>query len=373
MYFFTNFFGNIAGWVYMFLWFVVFLNIFLKSKVLDKIGILGLFIFSIFFLGLRDEYSATDTYNYVLNFLAIKENPYKYNYGDFKVEFGFYFLNVLISRIGDWQFFLVSIVVLQLAFLLATAVIFNIRFQSPVLLAYISFLPGFDMLTNGIRQGLALCLFMLLLSLVHKKKISKLWLISTFLFHASMIVVIPGIFYNIIKKFGILFITLFFLLLFLYFFSGAEYIETLKYELGYFVNENFNLNVYELGYKLYKNIVSEFEFTLTFKYYFLFLLILFLIFSLTLLAKLKLNQSVKSRTEILLSYVIYFSILYGVLWFSPHSYRLMYLTYIPLIFIIIISLEQLSVRYTILYFVVIFISAFFVYGSNTFANFHFIY
>src|SRR5690606_39260681 len=132
--------------------------------------------------------SGTDTQAYVDLF-----NQMKYSI-DFEStwEIFYKYLAYFLSLMTDSRGFIFFNVLLQLFLISYIARKLEVRNIPLVLLAYISFLPGFDLLTNGLRQGIsngiALIIFMLWLN---RKKIGKFAVILIPLLHKSILTYIP--------------------------------------------------------------------------------------------------------------------------------------------------------------------------------------
>lgn len=110
--------------------------------------LLSLFVISIY-CGLRSFTSGVDTPSYVEYFYS--------DDGAFgKYEFGFSGFTYVFQLIGSPSLYLYAIVLWELLFLVIAARSLGVRSTALIVLAYVSFLPGLDMLTNGLRAGMAL-------------------------------------------------------------------------------------------------------------------------------------------------------------------------------------------------------------------------
>tara|TARA_A100001391_G_scaffold194032_2_gene169974 strand:- start:3532 stop:4614 length:1083 start_codon:yes stop_codon:yes gene_type:complete len=113
------------------------------------------------FLGFRSFDSGKDTMGYV--------KYYAEGFNNFDFEIGYYYISKLLSLFFSPSVYLFTIAFLSLIMLVIASAIWRIKNISLVLIVYIGLLPGLDMLTNTIRNGLALNLSTLLVTLsIHK-------------------------------------------------------------------------------------------------------------------------------------------------------------------------------------------------------------
>ncbi|EGQ8204168.1 hypothetical protein GWZ47_16590 [Vibrio cholerae] len=141
---------------------LLFLALAIVFKKNDIIIIHISFIFVIVFsalFGLRSEKSGTDTIEYIEYFQSKLQNPD----GNYRFELGFEHITSFFAIFGSDEFYIFSLTFLILIFLLISAC----RFKCNVaifLVSFFCFLPGLDMITNGIRNTLATIISLLLLS-----------------------------------------------------------------------------------------------------------------------------------------------------------------------------------------------------------------
>ncbi len=373
MQYFYNFLYSPAGIFYV----VIFIGILLfiyneKNKKLDGFLSLTIFLFSIFFLGLRDIDSGRDTesYLYVFEHLNIFSTYW---------DKTFVFFTYLSSLVGDKYFYIVLNVLIQLLFVYIGAHLLNIKSKSIVLLAYISFMPGFDMLTNGLRQGLSSSLIMIVFILAYiKNKIPKISIFSALLMHKS---VLYYLFYYFAEKlmknkltsrlFNILFVAIFSLIVLWHF---IDYSSSLA-ELFSSILLPLNDSSFTVGGHLNKYLLNDSDNMLVgaYKYYFTFLAL----FLMSIFYVYKKYTHCWMENKGLLNFwflTFFLTFFYALLWKSPYSYRFMYSMFLAGILVSTISIEIVNKRvYKLIYLLIVFISAVLVYGSNTFVNFKFIY
>jgi len=363
-----NFFFSIPGFCYILIWILVFFaTILTKKKIFDHLGSISILLFSFVFLGCRDEFSGTDTYRYVQYFNNIT------SFFDGTKEPGYGLFTIILKFFGNWQFFLVANVLVQLFILYLICVFLELRVKSVVLLFYISMMPGFDMLTNGLRQGLAISFGMLVWTLAfYKNYVPKIFFCSVLLFHKSMLSFIPAVIFGNVKNnrfSNILFkyLVWVFLIFILFYEIFGNYLGFEKY----FQYLSFDLlgSTQTVDQRLETIFLSNTQILVGyFKYYFLLLVLFFIVF-------ISMHRKYVHNNPALLNLVKTFNflaMLYAVMWISPHSYRFMYLCFLPGTVVVFILLKLINRRdyYGIIMFLIL-ISSILVYSSNTFKNFTF--
>ncbi|MFQ1832920.1 EpsG family protein [Aeromonas veronii] len=120
------------------------------------LGIIALLLCS-FFIGFRSIDSGTDTKEYYYYFQYINDFPSRF-------EFGFEIITHIIKNFFDYQVYFFLICFLTLFLLVVSCHINNVNCLL-FLGVSLSFLPGLDLITNGIRNGLSISLGIFILSL----------------------------------------------------------------------------------------------------------------------------------------------------------------------------------------------------------------
>ncbi|MFA5993834.1 MAG: EpsG family protein [Parcubacteria group bacterium] len=363
-----NFLFSFSGISYLVVWLAVLLSMLQRNKNFDSIASAFVYLFTFFFLGLRDEYSGTDTKGYVDYFLtgaAVFGDP----------EPAYEIFTKVLREIGNWEFFLFANVAIQLVFISLICSILDFKNKAIVLLAYISFMPGFDMLTNGLRQGLAVTFAILVWAAsFYKSYIPKISIFSVILFHKSMLAYIPLYFISRIKsEKNITFLINFFFFLFLFFIVMWHVVGTM-FDMSLFI-DYFSFSIYgtslTFGEKMNVYMTSEQDMLLgVLKYYFLLVII---IFQVTYFLLIKHFTFSKNYSHILkLGFLFfYLTLVYSLSWESPFSFRFMYVSYLPglLLSLSLIQKYNKNEYYFIAMFFIL-LSAVMTYGSNTYSKFH---
>ncbi|MDX1303674.1 EpsG family protein [Photobacterium sp.] len=148
-----------------------------------------LFVITIsFFIGFRSEFSGVDTQTYIKIFYqAVESNELVLNY-----ELFFSLIIYLSSQFLSVEMYLFFIAFFSFLGLLIAARMLNLSNATVFIVVFLAFLPGLDLVTNGIRNGLSLTLglpFFVYAMIVNKSKrlIPKLINITPVFFHYSYI------------------------------------------------------------------------------------------------------------------------------------------------------------------------------------------
>lgn len=366
----THFFSNITGIFYLLIWLVALISVIEKKKLVKFWSIVMILSFSFIFLGLRNETSGTDTMSYVKYFNSDKSNDgFELLYNGFT-----YLLRLVTGSAG----FIFANVFIQILLIILICRAMKLQNTVLVLLAYISFLPGFDMLTNGLRQGLSTCIVTLIFVLAYQRQvIPKIAAFLVVILHKSALPF--GLFYflawiknekwmfKIINLMAIVFITLIVL------WHGINLTDSLSGLTTILSLPMFDVDQ-SVGNKFNIYLISEQQILSgLFKYYFLLILAGFLG---TFYLYRKQVKSLTNRRPILLfaMLVFFLAIPYALIWQSPYSYRFMYSAFLPgLVFCVkLIEIENRK-KHLIYLLGILFVSAILTYGSNTYLNFNYIF
>lgn len=172
--------GNI---VYIFLFYCLLLLSFLFNRIKNfftlYLACSSVIVVSVF-LGFRSLDSGKDTHGYVKYFTD--------GFKNFNFEFGFYYFSNFLSYFLDAAGYLYVIAVLSIIFIALAAFSFKIKNISLVVLIYSGLLPGLDMLTNTIRNGLALNISALIIILsLHINKFKILTLLPAMIHNSTVL------------------------------------------------------------------------------------------------------------------------------------------------------------------------------------------
>lgn len=369
----TTFFSSFAGIFYIIIFILVYISFLNKNKILDIVSSILIILYALFFLGLRNVYSGTDTEGYVLQFLAIHKDGKVINW-----DYLFTAFTYLISVLGNKYVFIAMNVIIQLIFIWIITNLLGLKNKSVVLLGYISIMPGFDMLTNGLRQGFSGAIIFLIFCLAYYK--NKLPKVSTFLvliLHKSTLsYLIFYFFHRLIKNkinfrlFNIIFFIIIFQIILWHLFDFRNILSF------YFATLNIPLvdSVFNVGEKLNTYLLNDSEMLVgIFKYYFLVIMMYFLI---NFYVYKNSISDWKSNYKILNIWLLVFflSLIYSTMWITPFSYRFMYPMFLPGLIATILSIDITNKKSSKIVFMgMLFVSAILIYGSNKFSNFEFIY
>lgn len=368
--YFEHFFFSITGISYLLVFLITFYSLIKNNKNFDLIALVMIYSFALFFLGFRDSNSGSDTLRYTQSFNAVSHGYIENNY-----EPAYNIWLVFVSYIGNWEFYIFLNVLMQLILITISLIFFNIEKKSLILLAYISFLPGFDMLTNGMRQGLSVGFALFIYSIsYYRQYLPKLVIFSLIFFHKSTLVFIPIYFFSRLKSeklllalIKILFLALISLII-IWNVMANNFDITALVDILTVTLPGTSLS---LGAKLsmYMNNDADILHGI-FKYYFLSILVLFLsVFLFFQKEILKRKDSNLILKYALLVFII--SLSYAIAWPGSYSYRFMYTAFLPALILAVITLNSIkSIKYYSYFMLVILIAAILTYGSNNYGKFN---
>lgn len=360
-----------GGIIYIIISFFVILSIASRNKYLEILSTFSIFVFCIFFLGLRDINSGTDTFNYITTL--------KYSINNSRPEgwdFVFFFLSKLLYYTNNPSLFISGMVTLQLSLILIIAHLLKTKNKALILYIYISLMPGFDMLTNGLRQGISAPLALLLFSLIFiKKKIPKFSILTIIFLHKSTLTYFASSFLQFFVKrkneqyfFKYMFIISICIIISWHFFDFTNQLNLAASKLQIQILDSSFL----LGDKLSAYLTDNTEIIQgIYKYYFSIIALLLLLPKLLIKNTTSSIQNNLDFTPIWISIYI-FTLIYALVWESSYSYRFMYTMFLPGI---IASVHATESKHKITFYIALgtFVLGIFTYGSNTFINFKYLF
>lgn len=361
-----NFFFSITGISYLLIWLMVSISIIDKKRTIKFWTVSMILFFSFLFLGLRSETSGTDTLNYVKYFNS------NTSYEGFEVFYNAF--TSLLRLITGPEGFIFANVLVQMVLIVLICRIIKLQNMALVLLAYISFLPGFDMLTNGLRQGISTCVVTLIFALAYQRQsIPKIITFCVVFLHKSALTF--GLFYflawiknekylfRIINLMAIAFVLLIALWHLINFTEDLSVFATTvsmpMFDVDQSVGNKFNIYL----------IADQEILSGAFKYYFLLILSGFL--STFYIYRKRIKLLPDKRLVLLFAMLVFLLALpYALIWQSPYSYRFMYSAFLPGLVFAVKMIEIGDQKKHLLYMLVILlVSAVLTYGSNTYLNF----
>ena len=293
--------------------------------------------FFILIFGLRTINSGADTEAYRLFFE-------EYIYGDAGefTDFGFLLFADFVSFFtSDSKVFIISIFLVQLLLLFSSLKILRVSNISFFLITFVFLMPGFDMISNTIRQGLSVSFVFLALSLYLRNltKTSLFIILVAFSIHVSSAVYFLLFFLS--SKFWIKVHKILLMIILIVFFmsnffnaSVAEFLHSLGVPgvVGLVINKLYNYEAYNDGrltgiYKLY---------------FFLIYYVPVLIFLFHKEAKQKIIENKHVNAVITFYLIVLF--IYALISKGTFSFRLLYVIY-PVLIYILIQLYLLKGQY----------------------------
>lgn len=354
-----NYIHSFTGLSYLLISILLLLSILTKNKKLDLLSSLFIFTFSLIFLGFRDMHSGVDTIVYVTEFNSMNNN--------LNIELFYkYFMNILSSFTNAETFIFLN-VFLQISIVMLITKLIKINNQSIVLYAYISMMPGFDMLTNGIRQGLSTTIIMLIFVLIYfNKKLNSYFIVISLFLHKSVLIFIPTIFllkYPTKKLVTVLIYISIFIFIFWSLNNNTQILNNYISRINILMPGTSST----IGQKFSQYLLQDNSEMLSgiLKYYFLTIILLFsFIFFIT-------KNVIKEKKEILILSILFFYLVipYAISFPSPYSYRFMYTSFLPGLLLSVLLIEN-DRKKLIFFYLITFIFGIFTYGSNTYSKFN---
>jgi hypothetical protein len=135
-------------------------------------------------IGLRSFESGTDTLAYVRYFESIHTST-------IQLEPIFYLYTLVFNSLGSETAYIFSLSILPLIFIHYSCITLNVDRPALVICLFLSFVPGIDLITNGLRQGLALTMFLVVVGIAPYRPATRVLLyVVPVLIHFSGIMVV---------------------------------------------------------------------------------------------------------------------------------------------------------------------------------------
>jgi hypothetical protein len=341
---------------------ILYKRIKINSDIFNFIILLYLMVLA---LGFRTIFSGVDTASYYQYYNEVASSGV--NTRDY--EFGFFGITLLSHYLGGWDFFLAFSVILQLLSVYLAAYFFKIKQPNLAVFLYVALLPGFDLLTNGLRQGIALSVGSVFLVLSLYRNNLKLFNLIAIAFHKSTIVYIFSFFMPKNEKINISYIKALLILgvvVVVIGYMGSFLDGSIKFEDILplpLIGTNHTLGA-KIDMYLYieKQLLSE-----SMKAYFLVLSYIILFpFIYGIFFKPHLVKSVLSFG--LFCLCLHFIFL--LIWWTNFAYRFMYISYIPSVLLFVKCTELIGLKRLRYYmFLILVFGILSTYGSNNFSSF----
>lgn len=276
-----------------------------------------IYIFSVF-IGFRSKSSGVDTKAYYKYYADIEDRITP----DFSFEPGFTFFTQLMTQIASVEVYIFILSFVQLLFVYLSAKLLNINNKLIAVVVFISFIPGFDMLTNGVRGGitLAIGLPVLIISVINHNRLAVINFFPAFMHASYAIIAIISLF---TKRFASPKVNLFIFSCSLSLFMIWLVVNPLSL-LSIFDGVSKQVNY--LGRLIRYLIIEKELMSLSVKLYFI---IISILFSCAYFITLKYNKSAQYDKVLTRMAFITLSIqfVYALFSFSQYSYRFMFLAY----------------------------------------------
>lgn len=325
-----------------------------KNKLIILTAFMPLLLYTVYMIGFRNSLSGTDTLSYI-DYYNNYNNYNNYNIFDGRFELLFEFLIYIFQYIGVpvnvFLFFIFSITITF--FLKCFSKEVNIEIILLSLICFISFITGFDLLINVIRNGLAISIGTYA---VIKYKSNKKFIFFNFIVIASLIHTSSLIFllYPVVEHFcqtknnvKFSFLVFFICIVFSYFNLGKEL-------LSYFALDN--IYIYQ-RVNAYVNDDSNILGGIM-KYYFLIVSLIPIV-----LFFLKMTKSYS-----ILSFFYISIIPYSLIFQSPQSQRFSYIPFGLMIYLIVMAYNNSNVNKKIMILIMMSFSFLITLSTNNVGN-----
>lgn len=313
-------------------------------------------------LGFRSRFSGVDTMSYFNYFNDVSSNQTP----DYSFELGFTYFTFFMTSITSVEIYIFFLTFIQLLSLYLSCKLLNIENKLLCIVLFIVFMPGLDMLTNGLRGGvsLAIGLVVLVATVIKNNRLAALNFLPM-LIHASYgILAIISLFTQRFSRSSIH--TLLFSLS-LFFFTVWVFVNPLSMLA---VIEGYSQESNYLG-KLVRYLIIEKELmSFSVKIYFI---VLSILLSSIYFFTLKVND--KSKKDEVLSRMIFIILsgqfLYALFSFSQYAYRFMFLVYpLQIVMVAYVIDKYFSGLFrNILIYVLLVLGVLSTYTTNSFSSF----
>lgn len=317
------------------------------------------FLFSIIY-GSRDINSGTDTSRYYQLYNNIMQESYS------STDLFFWAFTKAMRLLKSPEFYIYTITLAQLILLFLAGVRLKIRNLSLYILSYVSFLPGFDLMTNGLRQGLALSVVVFALSFDHARVSRSMGIFFATQLHKSAWIFLPFLLLRKAKEKYRKIVVALVVCLFVYSLFGLDISNIIRFLMD--IGKANNLWGSVLLSKLYiYSTLSSGVLSGEMRMLFLGLSILLFLFSYYF------SNKKDDGSEVWFLFGSTIQILFLIMNKSAYSYRFFYIAYPLYIISISISLNKQKVLPQMLFMICVVIGGILTFGSKTFREFSYIF
>lgn len=328
------------------------------------LGVSACIIFSCV-IGLRSFDSGTDTLSYVSYFNSIHEDRSYF-------EPLFYFFTLFFAAVSSSVTYIFSLSAIPIFLIFLAALSTKVKRPALILCLFISFVPGIDLITNGVRSGLSLSigLFLVVMFAQHPIKRYVFNFVPIFFHYSFIMVLLADIGSKILSLRMLTIINMFGILVIFFWLSvNAEALVTYVTDFYWSQDEESSFVVDKfLRYLINKQ-------TFFSKSVFMYFAFLSIFLTLANFYFIRVRKVVSDRISIYLyslSTLLFFA--FALVSFSPFSYRFMFVAYVFQIFLFGYLMDHRGYGdwVKLMYFCVIFVSCLTTYTTNTMSRFTFL-
>ncbi len=316
-------------------------------------------------IGFRSAESGVDTIAYFDYFYDIKYRIPPY----YTFEPGFIFFTEFMTKFSSVEVYVFTLSFIQLFFIYLAAKRLGINNKLVAVIVYLSFIPGFDMLTNGLRSGFALGIGLLILTstVIYKNKYVLANILPVFMHTSYTIITLVSLF---VKKFSGHRINTLIFSSSLFFFCIWLVVNPVVI-VNFFESISSQANTFGRLGRIVRYLIIEKELmSFAVKLYFI---VLSLFFSCIYFYTLKHAPSAKEDNVLTRMAFLALSIqlIYALCSFSQYSYRFMFLAFPlqALMFCYIMDKYYSGALRSLIVFIVCFLGVLSTYSTKTFSSF----
>jgi hypothetical protein len=328
------------------------------------LGLCACIIFSSL-VGLRSFDSGTDTFAYVLYFNSMGENTLEF-------EPLFYYFTLFFATVSSSVTYIFSLSAIPIFLVFFAALSTKVKRPALIICLFISFVPGIDLITNGVRSGLSLSigLFLVVMFAQHPMKRYVFNFVPVFFHYSFIMVLLADIGSKILSLRMLTIINMFGILVIFFWLSvNAEALVTYVTDFYWSQDEESSFVVD----KLLRYLINKQTFFS--KSVFMYFAFLSIFLTLANFYFLRVRKVVSDRISICLyslSTLLFFA--FALVSFSPFSYRFMFVAYVFQVFLFGYLMDHRGYGdwVKLMYFCVICVSSLITYTTNTMSRFTFL-
>jgi hypothetical protein len=332
------------------------------SYTLKKFIIFLIYAFVSLSLGLRSNSSGRDTQGYVTSFSFIEVGGYSGYDPTWELLYNLLSHSISILELGS--IFLLVNVLIQLVLVHASAIYVGIKNTPLTLFMYISLMPGFDMLTNGMRQGISVPIGLFISLIILSNRIYFPISALYFILHKSLLYNLLIAALTMLQHKYYITVARFLLLVSVLLMVMWQFVDASSYVSGFvqLIDLQLNESAQTVGQKASSYLLTQNDLlSPIIRLYFVIIYVAFVLSAYYISFKTQVDDGK------LLLIVAALSLPYALLYDGSYSYRFLYMFYLPALLYLLLSFENSKIKWALLLISILF--GVLTYGSNTYRSF----